>query len=288
MSVLSLTPFGTPPAGGARFGRSGTIYAIQHIRCMRGGSQAKLMRASDGYWYITKFQDNPQGLKVLANEMLASSIGRHLRLPMPQTEIIEVDKWLIENTTELRFQCDGESRPFKSGLHLGSRYVAEHEEMPVFDYLPETLAGRVTNINDFARCLVLDKWAGNADGRQAVFARRTQRHGWRVSFIDQGYCFNAQEWSFPDFPLLGVYYRNWVYRKVTGWKSFEPTLSLAEQMDVDDLWYYAQKIPPEWYDSDSSALCQLVEALHKRRTQIRSLIGAFRDSTRAPFPLWKC
>ena len=288
MSTVSMTPIGTPPPGAARFGTRGIIYAVQHIRCMRGGSQAKLLRASDGYWYITKFQDNPQGLRVLANEMLASSIGRHLRLPMPQTEIIEVDAWLIENTPELRLQWNGVSRPFKSGLHLGSRHVAEHEGMTVFDYLPETLAGRVTNMDDFARCLVADKWAGNADGRQAVFTRRTRRHGWRVSFIDQGYYFNAQEWSFPDFPLQGTYYRNWVYRKVTGWKSFEPALSLAEQMDIDDLWWYAQRIPPDWYGSDSSALRQLVETLHKRRTLIRNLIAAFRDSARAPFPLWKC
>lgn len=288
MSAALMTPIGTPPPGGARFGTPGIIYAIQHLRCMRGGAQAKLLRASDGYWYITKFQDNPQGLKVLANEMLASSIGRHLRLPMPHTEIIEVDDWLIENTPELRLRGDGESRPFKSGLHLGSRHVADHEEMPVFDYLPETFAGRVTNLDDFGRCLVLDKWAGNADGRQAVFSRRTRRHGWRVSFIDQGYCFNAQEWNFPDLTLQGTYYRNWVYRKVAGWKSFEPTLSLAEQMDIDDLWWYAQKIPPDWYGSDSSALCQLVETLHKRRTLIRGLIVAFRDSVRAPFPLWTC
>src|SRR5258708_40286097 len=104
MSTVSMTPIGTPPPGAARFGTPGIIYAIQHIRCMRGGSQAKLLRASDRYWYITKFQDNPQGLKILANEMLASSIGRHLHLPMPQAEIIEVDDRLIGNTPEHRIQ----------------------------------------------------------------------------------------------------------------------------------------------------------------------------------------
>jgi hypothetical protein len=283
MSTAFMTPLGTPP-GGARFRIPGIIYAIQHIRCLRGGSQAKLLRASDGHWYITKFQDNPQGLRVLANEMLASLIGRRLQLPVPHTEVIEVDDWLIEHTPELRVQRDGGSRPFTSGLHLGSRYVAEHQETPVFDYLPEALAGRIENFGDFARCLVLDKWLANADGRQAVFTQHGE--SWRGTFIDQGYCFNADEWSFPDVPLQGVYYRNWAYAKVTGWHDFEPALSLAEQMDFCDLWEDAQRIPPGWYSSNSSALCQLVETLHKRRTLIRSLITAFRDSTRAPFPLW--
>lgn len=36
------------------------LSAVQQIRRMRGGSQSQLMRASDGHFYITKFQGNPQ------------------------------------------------------------------------------------------------------------------------------------------------------------------------------------------------------------------------------------
>lgn len=34
-----------------------TLYAQQHIRRMRGGSQAHLMQASDGGYWIVKFQN---------------------------------------------------------------------------------------------------------------------------------------------------------------------------------------------------------------------------------------
>jgi hypothetical protein len=34
-----------------------TISAVQQIRRMRGGSQSQLMRASDGGFYIVKFQN---------------------------------------------------------------------------------------------------------------------------------------------------------------------------------------------------------------------------------------
>ena len=51
------------------------ISAVQHLRPLRGGAQAHLLRASDGNCYVTKFQNNPQHIKVLANEMLASSLG---------------------------------------------------------------------------------------------------------------------------------------------------------------------------------------------------------------------
>jgi hypothetical protein len=48
---------------------------VQHVRRMRGGSQSHLMRASDGHFYVVKFQNNPQHLRVLANEMFATRLG---------------------------------------------------------------------------------------------------------------------------------------------------------------------------------------------------------------------
>ena len=107
------------------------------------------------------------------------------------------------------------------------------------------------------------------------------------TFIDQGYCFNAGEWSFPDSPLRGVYGRNCVYRNVTSWDAFEPALSRSERIDIDDIWHIAAEIPEEWYESDHAGLCRLVETLYKRRGMIRDLIAAFRSSTREPFPNWK-
>ena len=92
--------------------------------------------------------------------------------------------------------------------------------------------------------------------------------------------------AFPDLALQGVYYRNWVYHNVTGWKSFEPALSLAEQMDSNKLWEYATQVPAEWYSSKRSDLCQLIETLYRRRTLIRDLISKFRSSCRNPFPSW--
>ena len=58
----------------------------------------------------------------------------------------------------------------------------------------------------------MDKWTGNCNGRQAVFERRPRERKYRATFIDQGFCFNAGEWTFPDSPLRGVYARNWCMR----------------------------------------------------------------------------
>jgi hypothetical protein len=146
----------------------------------------------------------------------------------------------------------------------------------------------VLNLADFARVLVLDKWTCNADGRQAIFSRKTPRsQRYHATFIDQGYCFNAGEWTFPDFPLRGVYGNNSVYEIVTGWKAFEPALSRAEGMDQDAIWRCAADIPEEWYGGDRTGLKQLVEKLSNRRGIVRDLIAGFRESPRHPFPNWK-
>jgi len=253
---------------------------------MRGGSQSHLLRASDGGFYVTKFSNNPQHIRVLANEMMASLLGSWLGLPMPEAAVIEVSDWLIQNTAELCFDSAGLRAKCNSGLQLGSRFPCDPMEDVIFDYLPESMLTKVMNVTDFARVLVLDKWTANCDGRQAVFSKKAKQRRYTATFIDQGYCFNAGEWSYPDSSLRGVYSRNCVYAGVTGWDAFEPALTKAEQAEPLDLWRCAGAIPPEWYGHDFNALQQLVETLYERRLKIRDLITAFKDSSRQPFPRW--
>jgi len=86
-------------------------------------------------------------------------------------------------------------------LQFGSRYVVSPVEGQVFDYLPPEMLDRVRNLEAFTGILALDKWTCNADGRQAAFWRKMREKKYSAAFIDQGYCFNAGEWTFPDFPL---------------------------------------------------------------------------------------
>lgn len=263
------------------------ISAVQHLRRLRGGSQSHLLRASDGASYVTKFQNNPQHIRVLANEMLATRLGLALGLPMPRVEVIEVSDWLIAHTPELRIQLGGIDIPCHAGKQLGSLYVGDDTPGLTLDYMARELLQDVRNLQDFARVLVLDKWTCNADGRQAIFSRKSPRsRRYQATFIDQGYCFNAGEWTFPDFPLRGVYGNNSVYEVVMGWETFEPALSRAEGTDAHTIWRCAADIPEEWYERDREGLERLVEKLSERRRIIRNLITDFRRSPRNPFPNW--
>ena len=262
------------------------VLAVQHIRRMRGGAQGQLMLGADGQVYVVKFQNNPQHVRVLANEFLASRIAAAAGLTAPESELVEVSSWLVENTPELEMDLGRTRVRCSAGLNFGSRFVGGLMPGQVVDYLPEEQMAEVRNLSEFAGILALDKWTGNANGRQAVFARKQRERRYRAVFIDYGYCFHAGEWRFEDLPLRGVYYRNDVYREIAGWESFEPWLTRLETMAAETVWAAANDVPPEWYGGDISEMEALVEKLLARRSRIRELIEEFGKSDRAPFPKW--
>ncbi len=245
------------------------------------------MRCADGYYYVVKFQNNPQHTRVLVNDWLGTRLAEMIGLPVPVPAIVDVHPWLLEHTPDLRMELCGRRSMFTPGLSFGSRYVVPPLEGQVYDYLPETMIPRVRNLRDFAGVLAFDKWTCNANGRQAAFWKLARERKLTASFIDQGYCFNAGEWSFPDAPLRGVFGRNDVYTGVTSWDSFEPWLSRIEGFPESSLWPLADEIPPEWYGGASEELEGLLSRLLARRCRIRELITDFRNSSRNPFPNWR-
>ncbi len=253
---------------------------------MRGGAQSHLMLGADGHAYVVKFQNNPQHLRVLANEFVATKLAAAMGLTVPYCDVVEVTDWLVANTKELSLELADSVERCQAGLQFGSRLVGGLMPGQTVDYLPEQQLGEVKNLEEFAGMLVLDKWTCNSNGRQAVFHKRPRERKYKATFIDQGYCFHAGDWAFLDAPLRGVYARNLVYRGVTGWGSFEPWLSRMEKLDAQVLWEIAELVPPEWYGGSLTEMEQLMERMLARRPRVRELIESFKESSREPFPNW--
>ena len=263
------------------------VLAVQAIRRMRGGAQSQLMLGADGKLWVVKFQNNPQDVRVLANELIATRLAAAVGLTVPVSDVVEVTEWLVANTPDMFVELPrGQRQRYVAGLQFGSQFVGGLMPGQVVDYLPEQQLDEVRNLAEFAGMLCIDKWAGNCNGRQAVFERKPRERKYRATFIDQGFCFNAAEWTFPDSPLRGVYQRNQVYSRVTGWESFEPWLGRVEAMEAGTLWEIAEAVPPEWYGGDTAVIERLMEQMLRRRSRVRDLIGEFRDSNREPFPMW--
>ena len=263
------------------------VSAVQAIRKMRGGSQSLLMLADDESLWVVKFRNNPQHRRILINEFVATRLAALIGLTVPDTDVVEVDPWLVANEYSLCYEYGkGRREAYAPGLHFGSRYVGGLMPGCVVDYLPDEQLSSVRNLEEFAGILCLDKWTGNTDYRQAVFSRMPRQRAYKAHFIDQGWCFGANAWAFPDAPLSGTYVRNRVYSSVVGWESFEPWLSRIEQISDDAVRTIANDVPLDWYKADSAEFDRVTEQVLTRRMRIRELIHAFRYSARSPFPMW--
>jgi hypothetical protein len=278
------------------------LRALEQLRRMRGGAQSHLMRCSDGHYYVVKFQNNPQHKRVLVNEVLGTKLASRLGLPTAPVAIVEVSAELIRLTPELAMELPRQRIPCDPGLQFGSRYPGDPRRLALHDFLPDEQLRQVVNLHDFAGMLVFDKWTCNTNGRQTLFRRDPRQEGraagrgsgeapleipYETIMIDQGFCFNAGEWNFPDAPLRGLYARNRVYTGVTGMESFGPWLErLEKQMTERMLEEITREIPPAWYEDDYDAVMRLCEQLLRRRSRVPDLILEAKKSNRQPFPNW--
>jgi len=303
------------------------IKALEQIRRMRGGAQSHLMRCADGNYYVVKFQNNPQHRRILVNELLGTRLASRLGLPTAPVEVVEVGAELIRLTPELCIELPRSRTPCAAGLQFGSRYPGDPRQMALHDFLPDEKLREVRNLHEFAGMLVFDKWACNTNGRQTVFFEEAARPGggttglgqaevtrgtlprteglretpredlreeagrgraYRTVMIDQGFCFNAGEWNFPDAPLRGLYARSRVYEGVTGMDSFAPWLERLEKRITEKvLAELGEEIPPAWYEDDYDAVLRLLEQLQRRKPLVEELILSAKSSNRQPFASWR-
>ena len=266
----------------------GPLLVVEQIRRMRGGSQSHLMRCRGENYYVVKFQGNPQGTRILVNDLLGTLLASWMGLPTTPVAVCSVTGDLIRLTPDLCFQIPGGRIPCQPGLHFGSRYVGNPHNVKVRDFLSDDCElAAVKNVADFAGMLVFDKWTCNTDGRQTLFAQTGD--GYKTVMIDQGMCFNGLEWNFPDAPLRGLYDRRAVYDSVRGLDDFEPWLTVLEnEINERVIVELAKNVPPEWYESNWNSLQGLLEWLDRRRNRVRELLWNTWKCThfRGVFPNW--
>jgi hypothetical protein len=257
---------------------------------MTGASQPCLMRCDDGYNYVVKFRNNPQHVRVLANEMLASQLALLIGLRVPMPAFVEVSSELISRDPLVQFGVRGPRELHAAGLQFGSRFLGAPSETLVVDFLPDRLRRRVNNLaSAFLGGFVFDKWTCNCDARQVVFYRSVQqeRSEYSAALVDQGLCFNNGDWSFPDSPIRGLYPRRLVYETVRGLRSFEPFLSRVECLEASSLDECVQSVPVEWRGDHPEQIWDLAQRLYERRRHVRQFIVDTMKSRPNPFANWR-
>ncbi|MEO8596137.1 MAG: HipA family kinase [Candidatus Solibacter sp.] len=271
------------------------LIALRHVRKMRGGAQAHLLEADDGQWYVVKFRNNPQHRRVLVNEAICGTLLRYLKISAPPTALIQVSAEFLAANPECHIQLGTRRVAPEPGWQFGSQYPGDPTRIAVYDFLPDALLSQVANLEDFRAILVLDKWAGNADGRQCVFyramVRRAESAGGHAGFvarmIDHGYAFNGPNWDFPESAVQGLYARKLVYEGIRSLDDFQPWLDQVVHFPEEVIDLAWKTVPPDWIEGEEDALERMLEQLFERRARVPELLDSCRDSRVCPFPNWQ-
>jgi hypothetical protein len=262
----------------------GVVTATRFIRRMSGGAQAHLFGCDDGHCRVVKFTNNPQGRRTVVNDFVACQLMRAFNVSTPEVALVRIDD-RIRSHPAVGIRQGRELIQPAGELHFGSKYPGDPETTAVFDFFPETMLHRVSNlVEQFSAALVMDTWLSNVDGRQTIFFRADAAKGissqpstWSVQMIDNGFAFHGREWAFRDAPLSGLYPRISVYGRPLSMWQFSPWLVRIMDSGAETLQTIAETVPREWISGEERAFQTLIRRCDQRRERVGELVSkAFR------------
>ena len=269
--------------------------AAKYCGSARGGSQARIIKTSDAKYFVVKAPNNPQGIRILSNELLGSLILRRLGIPTPEPAIIQINSWLVSYNDEMKLTEFHRVEPWQPGLCFGSRIESQGWYpiclCPFKDELYDHQYAKVVNLDAFHEVLMFDLWAMQTDKRQAVFLRPKGKRGFVATMIDQGFCFGGSRWGkFQDVryrTYQSTYRQPQVYDSVYGLDSFEPIINrMRRKLNLKALRDLATQIPREWID-DRGQFDALLGLLDERLCILEELVNNLHDSVLNPFRNWE-
>jgi hypothetical protein len=246
------------------------------IRRVRGGSQARIVEGQDGRFYVAKFAANPQGNRTLVNEWITQSMMSYLSISTPPLRILRLPENL--RTEALSFDIGDRKIPVEGEWHLGSLCPVNPQTKVIFDFLPRRLLEKVSNLNDFAKVFVVDRWLYQLDQRQAVFVRERGSSAGQIKlrahFIDNGMAFAGSAWELREAAGQGLYMDRGVYSLVNMPKICEETVAQIEALTEEQVFLPLLGLPESWLCSDAERekLNRLLAGLYKSTSRLRRMV----------------
>jgi hypothetical protein len=151
----------------------------------QGSAEAQVFADADGNEYLCKATNNPQGGKVVVNDVVGGLALEWLGVLHPQTAIVNVPQAVIDNSPGAKF---GNGQAFAAGDAFGCPYWTSEPDSVV-------RTAKVTNLRDVAGAVVLDTWLANGDSRQ-FRGKLCSGNERKFQFfpVDQGHCI-AHNWG---------------------------------------------------------------------------------------------
>jgi len=245
-----------------------------------GGSGAQVFSDEDGIKFVVKFKENPQGLRVLANELVSNKLGLYLEVPMPEGCVVDIPQEVINLTPAI-----GSARPtcpVTTGPHFGVRRLSDYWKTP-----PPGELSKIKNMDSVPGIFVFDLLTLNSDRKpeHLLLAKGDFDHAGRyVSAIDHGHCFGAPAWDVNiaqnvDRDNLQVI--PGLMECVVGATPFQTFIDRLRSLDRTTIDTIINQIPADWglSTAEMTALANFLEA---RKNRVEAILL----NHRAQFPKW--
>lgn len=162
------------------------LTAVTYLGPMEWGvTSPQLFRATDGHMYVVKLCGNKVGLKALANESLAMTLGAKLGLCFPASGMIWLDDSLLQQNRRLR------KAAIQKGPHFACRYLSQAS------YVDRSELNRAINKEELAGVMLFDHVLHNVDrtrNRKNLLVRH-EAEGYRIYAIDHSHLFRRARWT---------------------------------------------------------------------------------------------
>lgn len=230
------------------------------------------MHGTDGYFYVVKAANNPQGRRTLVNDWMGSHLLRSLGVRAADCRLVHITDELI-STEDLHLVYGNRRVRVDCGPHFGSVCPVNPEIKALFDYLPARLFSAVKNIEDFLTTLAFDIWTSNVDLRQAVFFR-SKSHVFEALMTDNGMIFQGVLWGLDGVVPKPIAHKN-AYQLAASRCSVDYAIEKISALRQDFVEHIVDQIPPEWIQNDRDDLLRLIERLFVRRKRLPALLCDF-------------
>ncbi|MCX6010314.1 MAG: hypothetical protein NTW48_09880 [Chloroflexi bacterium] len=239
-----------------------------------GNSKPVVFETTDGKRWLVKYKNNPQGLRILVNEWVASNLAKLLGLTTPDCSLVILDEELLEIESIV---VPGTTTKIQAGLSFGSNYIERANNNPT-RYQMEHL----DNAHTIPGIIVMDTWIDNPDrdDRDRNFSNIMVSPGplrsrYTLYAIDFGKI-GSSNWTANELVgktnTLKLRGYNRLFRPlVIGKSAFQSFLNALELVPDETIESTISTVPNEWNLNHQEAIA-LINFLQQRKKLVRQVI----------------
>ena len=239
-----------------------------------GATKPYIVECDDGKQYVAKFPGNPDGTRVLINELVCALLAKKLKLPLPDFKVVEIDNIEIFDVLE-------EDIKLINGSVFCSKYVEKATQIPSYRFVQ-----KVNNIDDALKILIFDVIVGNNDRNKGNLLVNLKNNS--LVMIDHSHVFIGE--AIWDERLLrelvgnnisidemNHFFLDMFINEVNKFdkKEFYEYINLVRSITLKDINKIIEKIPEDWLitKEEKDALSSFIYDRVKRVDEICELFG---------------